>query len=252
MTRTHHSDDSVADPAGSPTPETPAATNRPDQPPLPEFFTSPDKIDIWLFIYLGVNTLFNLAIIPLRVWLMNRPVIYALMVGGYTSAILGGAQSSLGGTAAWIVVVCALVGALKGVPLWWLIGHKWGMEYIEMLAGQSKSMRKWLPRLQNLSPRLLLGVTLLSYIPFMPTLLVANLLSGVRGIRFSVVMAVNALGVLIRNSIFAYLGIRYGEAVIGVVDEINKYATWITLVLIAVAIYSATKSAKHQRPAKSA
>ncbi|MBV7282117.1 DedA family protein [Corynebacterium sp. TAE3-ERU30] len=211
-------------------------------PPTPAFIASPTTRDKWLFVYLFADMMLSLAMIPLRVWLLNNPLPYALLVGGYTSAIIGGAQSTVGGTAAWVIVVCALVGGLRSIPLWWMIGRWWGREYLAMVVEQSPRMRTWLDRLGRLSPPLLLGAIFISYIPFMPIRLIANLLATIRGVSFRMILAVNAAGVLVRNSIFAYIGIRYGEQVIGVVDQINRYALWITLALVVFAVISARRS----------
>ncbi len=214
-------------------------------PPTPAFIASPTRRDIWLFVYFFADLVLSMIMIPLRVWLMNNPLPYALLVGGYTSAIIGGAQSTVGGTAAWVIVLCALVGALRAVPLWWMIGRWWGREYLAMVVGQSKRMRTWLTRLDRLSPPLLVGAIFISYIPFMPIRLLANLLAAIRGVSFPVVLAVNAAGVLVRNGIFAYIGIRYGEQVIDVVEQINRYALWVTIGLVVFAVISARRSKGH-------
>ncbi len=221
------------------------ASNRkaedPNLPPTPEFISSPDTVDKWIWVYFTAITIFTLAMLPLRVWLLNNPEIYALAIGGYTSAIVGGAQAAAGGTAAWIIVALALIGAMKSIPLWWLMGTKWGVGYLSLMMESSKRTRKWVGRLENLSPRLLLGIVFVSYIPFMPTLFVANLLAAIRGCRLRTVLAVNAIGVICRNSTFAYLGYRFGEPVIAVVDQINRYALWITIALVVIAVWSATR-----------
>lgn len=238
MTHSEPADEKKAVPASSGAP----ASHPQADPPTPRFFTHPDRTDKLILLYLTAVTILMFVLMPLRVWLLNNPVPYALLVGGYTSAIVGGAQAAAGGVAAWVVVICALVGALKGVPLWWLIGRKWGVEYLNLMVGNSKRMRRWANRLDNLRPRTLLAVVFISYIPFMPTLVIANLLAGIRGVRFPIFLAVNAAGVLVRNSVFAYLGTQYGEAVIAVVDQVNRYALWITLALVVVTLWSSMKS----------
>lgn len=216
------------------------------QPPeeIPEFISSPDRVDKWIWVYLLASTLFSFAMMPLRVWLLSHPMAYALLVGGYTSSIIGGAESTQGGAPAALIVAFTLVGALKSVPLWWLLGRKWGQEYLRMAVANSKRMQRWSVRLEKARPSVLGLVIVASYIPFVPTIVIANLLGGIRRMSLWAVLGLNATGVLITNSIFAYLGIRYGEQVITVVEQVNKYALWVTIALIVLMVWSARKQNK--------
>ncbi len=213
-------------------------------PDIPDFIGKPDRIDKLMWAYMVIATVFSFAMMPLRVWLLNHPIAYALMVGGYTSSIVGGAQSTEGGTPAALIVAFTLVGALKAVPLWWLIGRKWGQEYLRMSVANSRRLQRWAVRLQDAKPATLAAAIVLSYIPFVPTIVIANLLAGIRRMGFWFVMGLNAAGVLATNAFFAYLGVRYGEQVISVVEQVNTYALWITVVLLVVMVWSATKQSK--------
>lgn len=68
-----------------------------EQEGLPPFITRPKKEDIILWGCLIGITIISFALIPLRVWFLNNPEWYALIIGGYTSATLIGANSAVGG-----------------------------------------------------------------------------------------------------------------------------------------------------------
>lgn len=226
-----------------------AGPNRAEKPEnqeeqIPAFISQPDRLDKWIWVYLIAATIFGFAMIPLRVWLLNNPVPYALMVGGYTSSIVGGAESTTGGISAVAIVVMTLVGALKTVPLWWLVGNKWGLEYLRMSVAHSPRLQRWTARLENARPGVLGAAIVLSYIPFVPTIVIANLLAGIRRMSFWTVLGLNAFGVLVTNAFFAYLGVTYGEQVISIVEQVNRYAMWITIALLVFMFWSISKQNK--------
>src|SRR5699024_1057404 len=64
---------------------------------IPPIISQPDRLDNCLRTSLVAATLSSFAMNPLRVWLLNNPVPDALMVGGYTSSIVGRAGSTPGG-----------------------------------------------------------------------------------------------------------------------------------------------------------
>ncbi|MCF4007327.1 VTT domain-containing protein [Corynebacterium uropygiale] len=217
---------------------------------IPSYLRNPGKRDYLILAYILVGLVLSMAFIPLRAWFLNHAEIYALLVGGYTSAVVGGAQSTAGGTPAWAIVAMTLVGSLYLMPQWWLIGRYWGREYLEQMSSQSPSMGRWTRRLENLSTPALMGATVLSYIPFLPTLIICNLLSGIRKIPLWAVLLINAVGTLLRNSIFAYLGVRYGQEVLQVVSVVNRYALWVTLALVVIMIISIRQKARQAPSAR--
>lgn len=207
----------------------------------PAFIEHPDRTDRWIWLGLSVITVVTLVFYPLRVWLLNNPVPYALLVGGYTSAIVGGAESTQGGTAAWFIVACTLIGALWKLPIWWAVGSKWGRDYLALLIGNSARMARRVTWLDGIRFRWLLAMIIVSYVPFFPTLVIANILAAIKGIRLRILLVINAFGVLLRSSVFVYLGMRYGQEVTEVVQYVNRYATWITVALLIFVIWSSVR-----------
>lgn len=102
------------------------------EPELPKFLSNPERADIILFIALIVMGIFSLCMIPLRAWMLTQPLAYTLIVGGYTSAVVGGANASVENGIWWVYWLCTLIGALKFMPVYWLMGKRWGMEFIDM------------------------------------------------------------------------------------------------------------------------
>jgi len=63
---------------------------------MPEFMYKPNKEDKKLWLLFLLMTLFGFATIPFRIWFINNPEWYALIIGGYTSSTILGAQQSQG------------------------------------------------------------------------------------------------------------------------------------------------------------
>ena len=82
---------------------------------LPRFITHPEKADKWLLFALFAMGAFSLAMIPLRAWMLSHPAVYTLAVGGYTSAVVSGANASVGNGHWLIFLLGTVIGALQNV-----------------------------------------------------------------------------------------------------------------------------------------
>lgn len=227
-------------------------TDKKPEPELPDFLSHPDRTDKILFSALLLMGLWSLVIIPLRVWLLSHPLMYTLLVGGYTSAVVAGANASVGNGLVVVYLLCSVVGAVKFMPIYWLMGRKWGMEFIDMsLQYMPRAHQIFRRAVDKESPRLLGGTVALipaAYLPGPVPASVVNAVAGLIKIRFWVVLAINVAGILAVNGLMMWLGYRFGDQVLEVVQVANRYLLWITLALVAVAVFRARRQKRAGKP----
>ncbi|MDO5374464.1 MAG: hypothetical protein Q4F10_13515 [Corynebacterium glutamicum] len=215
------------------------------EPELPKFLSNPERGDIILFIALIAMGIFSLCMIPLRAWMLTQPLAYTLIVGGYTSAVVGGANASVDNGIWWVYWLCTLIGALKFMPVYWLMGKRWGMEFIDMsLQYMPRFHRMFKKSIDSESTRLyawIIGLIPLAYLPGPVPGTILNAVAGLVKIRFWIIMAWNAICVLSVNGLFIWLGYTFGEQVLDIVNVVNRYMLWITLGLLALMFFRARK-----------
>ncbi|WP_229676602.1 DedA family protein [Corynebacterium marinum] len=222
--------------------------NKKEEPELPKFLAEPDRTDKILFGALIAMGLWSLVLIPLRAWLMLHPLAYTLMVGGYTSAVVSGANASVGNGHWLVYLLCSVIGAVKFMPVYWAMGRKWGTEFIDMsLKFMPRAHRIFTRAVESESPRLLgwtLALVPAGYLPGPVPNTVVNAVAGLLKIRFPVMLAVNVASILAVNGLMMWLGYRFGDQVLDVVDVVNRYILWITLGLIALMFFRAWRQSK--------
>lgn len=219
-----------------------------EEPELPKFLAEPERMDIVLFVALLAMGLFSLAMIPLRAWLLTEPLAYTLLVGGYTSAVVSGANASVGNGVFVVYLLCTVVGAVKFMPVYWLMGRRWGTEFIDMsLQYMPRAHRIFRRAVDSGSPRTkawTLFFVPLGYMPGPVPGTVVNAVGGLLKMRFLLMLAVNVVSILVINGLMMWLGYRFGEPVLDVVDVINRYMLWITLGLLALMFFQAWRRSK--------
>lgn len=219
-----------------------------NEPELPRFLAHPTKADLWLLAGFFAVFIYSLVMIPLRAYLLSHPLAYTLLVGGYTSAVISGANVSVGAGQWWVFLLCTVFGAVKFMPLYWAIGRQWGTDFIELSVQYMPRIKGFLRRvLGNPSKKSTALICLLIPLSFAPGPVPGNVSNAVLGlikVPFSAMLALNAASVAVINGIFMWLGFTFGEQVLNVVDVVNKYLLWFTLALIAVMIFRAWRQAK--------
>ncbi|QGU07176.1 hypothetical protein COCCU_06160 [Corynebacterium occultum] len=220
------------------------------EPELPSFLAEPKRGDIILFVLLFAMGIFSLALIPLRAWLLTEPLAYTLLVGGYTSAVVSGANASIGNGHVLVYLLCSVIGAIKFMPVYWLMGRRWGMEFIDMsLQYMPRAHRLFQRSVESESSRtlaLVVGLIPFGYLPGPVPGTIVNAVAGLLKIRFPVMIAINVLSILAVNGLMMWLGFNFGEQVLSVVEVVNRYLLWFTLALLGVVFFRAWRQAKRK------
>lgn len=209
------------------------------EPHLPSFLESPDRVDrILLYCWLGLIAL-GFALIPFRGYLLNHPWVAAPIGGSLDSMVTSGAHVSQQGDPWLWPLFLGVFGYVKFLPLYLIIGRKWGDEGVSMFLGNSE---KWVARVKRWERRALkwaFPILLLSSIPMVPippSIVIIALgnggLSMKRFMGYMVVIATMVQGSLI------YLGYRYGREVMQAINIVNHYMWYFTVALIAWVIFS--------------
>ena len=211
---------------------------------MPEFMYKPNKEDKKLWLLFLLMTLFGFATIPFRIWFINNPEWYALIIGGYTSSTILGAQQSQGDNS-WYFIFLTIIGALKFLPIVYLMGKQWGYEFIIFATNALPKIQEKIQMKIEESPQSLrkLGYYLapLPYIPFIRigTTITIPLLA-ISKVSMLKVFVINAISVLSINTVFFILGYFYGNQVLDIIEIINKYANWVFIGLIIFMVISIT------------
>ena len=222
-----------------------AGQSKRGEPELPSFLKNPAPLDKALFVALMLMGVYSMALIAMRAFLLSHPLAYALMVGGYTSATISGANASVGQGTWWVYLACTLVGALKFVPVYWLMGRRWGMEFIDMsllyMPRVHRFFKKALTNESGKTKAIILGLLPLGYAPGPVPGTVLNAVAGLLKVGLGAVLALNVLSVLAINGLFMWLGWTFGDQVLDIVEVVNRYLLWITLGLLALMVFQARK-----------
>ncbi|AKK09124.1 putative membrane-associated protein [Corynebacterium testudinoris] len=222
--------------------ETSEAVEEPkDSSDFPSFISHPEKADIWLLFALFAMGVFSLSLIPLRAYLLSHPLAYTLLVGGYTSAVVSGANASVGNGLWLVYLLCTVIGAAKFVPIYWFMGKRWGMEFIDMSLQYMPRAHRFFQRAVSSESGKATALTL-ALIPagYAPGPVPGNIVNAVAGlfkVRLWIVLAINVASILVINGIMMWLGFRYGDEVLDVVTIVNRYLLWFTLALLGVVFF---------------
>ncbi|AKK06902.1 hypothetical protein CMUST_13030 [Corynebacterium mustelae] len=200
---------------------------------LPEFLANATRADWVLWGLMVAAGIYGFALIPFRALLLvNHPFLYAGLSGSNLAVLTVGATHSDKPWHLVAVVIIATLSAAKFLPLYFLLGKRWGKEFVDMMfAGHPP---RWFSKLENFIYNHQGFSFLLSCIPFSPIspVLIVTI-SGIKRAR-GLFVSLWVLGFITLLKLFyLYLGVTFGTQVQGTLEVINRYITWITIALIA-------------------
>lgn len=211
---------------------------------MPEFMAHPDKQDKLLWAAFIAVTIYGFALLPLKPFLLSHPWWSAALTGSRTGLVISGAHASVHGSSWLVPLVLGTLSAMKFMPLWWYMGRKWGREYIDLNVKNYSWLEKRYDSFERFTLRWYPLLLASCYIPGNPLpSFILFLILGESGMRLGRFLLLSLPPIILVQGINVWLGWRFGEPVIEVVEKISKYTLWLTLALVAWILYKAYREA---------
>lgn len=200
---------------------------------LPSFLVKPQRMDLVLYGALIAVGIFSFALMPFRAVLLNDYTLQnVFLTGGSFSVLKLSAENPDRPVFLALVVIVAALSMIKFLPLYYLMGRRWGQEFIDLSFANHPPL--WFRKLENFIYRRLGFCLFLSFVPFSPipaTIIIA--IGGIQRVKGWVVAAYAFVFAAMLKSFYVYLGLTFGEEVRSTLEVIDKYVMRITLALIA-------------------
>ena len=182
---------------------------------------------------LGVVAL-GLLVRPLKPFLLaSHPVALELLTGDLTAIGAAAAFARIGEAPLWLVVVAGAVGMVKFDWLTWWAGRRWGGGIIRMFTTSERAQR-FAGRAAELHPWLLRAAVVLAVLPGVPTAVVYAM-AGWAGMRLATFLLLDLAGALLMTGLVAGFGYGLGPRAVDLVLLVDRYASVVSLTMIAVA-----------------
>lgn len=213
----------------------------------------PGRADYACLTWFGVIVVFSLILLPLRAFIPLYPDWFAMLTGGRTSVALSGAVASIGEMPHWpVVLIVASVMSLKFDWVYWWAGRLWGRGMIEIWAGQSKRAAKNYARAERWAEKLGPLGFLIAYVPLpLPLMQVVFVLAGAAGMSLKRFLFYDYVASTLWLVLYFWLGWRFGEPVVDVLEVYARYAGYVAIgliVFIVITTFWKQSRVKGERP----
>lgn len=188
-----------------------------------------------------------MLLLPLRPLLIARhPILLEFATGSLSAIGAGAAFARIGEAPLGLVIFAGVFGMMKFDWLFWLTGKRWGNKIVQLFA-PSERARKMVKKAEGLNPWIVRLLVMAGGFPGIPAAMVYAF-AGVNKMRLSTFLVFNAIGSAIMTGLVAGLGFGLGQRAVDVVLIVDKYALWLTLVLIVgLAMWSSFKAQKQTK-----
>jgi len=177
----------------------------------------------------------GLVLRPLRPFLIaSHPVLLEFLTGDLIVVGAAAAFARIGEVPLWLVVAAGTLGMIKFDWLAWWAGRQWGAGFIGLLTA-SPRVQRWARRGRDADPRVIRAAVVLAMLPGVPTAVVF-VLAGWARLRLTTFLLLDAVGALVMTGLVAGLGYGLGQHAVDVVLLVDRYASAVSLTLIAVAL----------------
>jgi membrane protein DedA with SNARE-associated domain len=193
------------------------------------------RVDLALMgAILGV-IVFGLALRPFKPFLIaSHPAALEFLTGDLTAIGAAAAFARIGELPLWLVVVAGASGMLKFDWLTWWAGRQWGAGIIRMFTTSQRAQR-FAGRAAELRPWILRAAVVLAVAPGVPTAVVYAM-AGWAGMRLATFLLLDLAGALLMTGLVAGLGYGLGQRAVDLVLLVDKYASAVSLTMIAAAL----------------
>ena len=221
-----------------------------DDPGMP-WRHKPGRSDLACMAWIGVITVWGLAMIPLRGWLMGHSVPTLVALTGSRSAVAAlGALVRVGQFGPWIwPMLAGLVMSIKFDFVYWWAGKLWGRGMIEVWAGQSPRAARTYARAERWALRWGAFGMLIAYVPIpLPIMAVVFVLAGASGMTLRRFIALDALSCGLWLALYFVLGFAVGDPIVEVLKVYARVANYVAIGLVVVVVVMVfTRSAKQAK-----
>jgi membrane protein DedA with SNARE-associated domain len=182
---------------------------------------------------LGVVAL-GLMLRPLKPFLLaSHPVILEFLTGDLTAIGAAAAFARIGQAPLWLVVVAGAAGMVKLDWLTWWTGRQWGGGIIKMFTTSQRAQR-FASRATELSPKILRAAVVLAVLPGIPTAVIYAMAGWAR-MRLTTFLLLDLAGAFLMTGLVAGVGYGLGQHAVDLVLLVDRFASVVSLTLIAVA-----------------
>ena len=221
-----------------------------DDPGMP-WKHKPGRPDLACMAWIGVITIWGLAMIPLRGWLMGHSVPVLVGLTGSRSAIAAlGSLVRVGEFGPWIwPMLAGLAMSVKFDWVYWWAGKLWGRGMIEVWAGQSARAGRNYARAERWALKWgALGI-FIAYVPIpLPIMAVVFVLAGASGMSWRRFMVLDIIASALWQTFYFLLGFGIGEPAVRVLKVYAQYANYVAVGLVVVVVIMViTRSAKQTK-----
>lgn len=192
------------------------------------------RLDLALMGAILAVVALGLVLRPLKPFLLaSHPVMLAFLTGDLTAIGAAAAFARIGEAPLWLVVVAGAAGMVKLDWLTWWTGRQWGLGIVRMFTTSERALR-FAGRATELRPWTLRVAVVLAVLPGVPTPVVYAM-AGMAGMRLATFLILDFVGALAMTGLVAGLGYGLGQQAVDVVLLIDRYASVVSLTMIAIA-----------------
>ena len=183
---------------------------------------------------LGVVAL-GLLLRPLKPFLLaSHPAALEFLTGDLTAIGAAAAFARIGEVPLWLVVIAGAAGMVKFDWLTWWAGRQWGGGIIKMFTTSERAQR-FAGQAAELNPWILRAAVVLAVLPGVPSAVVYAMAGWAR-MRLVTFLLLDLAGAVLMTGLVAGLGYGLGQRAVDLVLLVDKYASVVSLTVIAVAV----------------
>jgi membrane protein DedA with SNARE-associated domain len=193
------------------------------------------RVDVALMGAILAVVALGFVIRPLKPFLIaDHPVLLGFVSGDLVAIGAGAAFARIGEAPLWLVVVAGAAGMVKFDWLAWWAGRQWGPGIIRIFTTSERAQR-YAARAAERNPWVVRLAVVLAVLPGIPTAVVYAAV-GWAGMRLTTFLLLDLVGAVLMTATVAGLGYGLGQRAVDVVLMIDRYASAVSLTMIAVAL----------------
>ena len=194
----------------------------------------PTRVDVALMGAILAVVALGLVLRPLKPFLLaSHPVALEFLTGDLTAIGAAAAFARIGEAPLWLVVVAGAAGMVKFDWLTWWTGRQWGGGIIRIFTTSERAQR-FAARATELNPWIVRAAVVLAVLPGVPSAVVYAMAGWAR-MRLATFLLLDLAGALLMTGLVAGLGYGLGQRAVDLVLLVDRYASVVSLTMIAVA-----------------